>query len=101
MSLEKKVDRIEDAILMMKDLLLRHKERLDNHDNIMTDHDEMMGNHLKIMVDHEQKMRDFYAALEESRKDFDFKMNALIDSKIREEIKVTSLETRIENIENK
>jgi wobble nucleotide-excising tRNase len=80
MNLEKKVDKIEEAILIMKDLVLRHEERLDEHN---------------------QQMSDFYGALEESRKDFDFKINALINSEIRKEFAMTNLEKRIENIENK
>lgn len=80
MNLEKKVDRIEEAILVMKELVLRHEERLDEHN---------------------QKMSDFYKALEDSRKDFDFKINALIDSEIRKEMEITNLEKRIENLEKK
>ena len=57
MSLENRVDKIEEAILIMKDLLVSHNDRLD----------------------------DYYKALEESREDFEFKLNALIDSQMRNE----------------
>ncbi|MCU0239655.1 MAG: hypothetical protein MUC29_09450 [Pyrinomonadaceae bacterium] len=80
MSSEKRIDKLEEAILIIKDLVLRHEERLDEHN---------------------QKMADFYNAIEASRKDFDFKVNALIDSEIRKEIKLGSLEKRIESLENK
>ncbi len=94
MNLEKKVDKIEEAILMMKDLVLRHEERLDQHN---------------------QKLDDFYKAMDESREDFEFKLNALIDAQMRNEndireLKDTSRELkdasqfqlkRIEILENK
>ncbi len=60
----KKVDKIEEVILMVKDLVLSHEERLDQH---------------------HQNLDDFYKAMDESRKDFDFKINALIDLEIRKE----------------
>ena len=63
MSLEDKVDRIEEAILIMKDLLVSHDERLEKY---------------------------FYA-LNESRQDFDFKMNALINSQIRNQDEIGEL----------
>jgi hypothetical protein len=87
MSLEKKVDRIEEAILIMKDLMLRHEDRLDE---------------FKDAIEIERKER------EESRKDFDFKLNALIDAQIKNEIDIGNLKdasksqlNRIENLENK
>ncbi len=55
MSLENRVDRIEEAILTMKDLLVSHDERLEK----------------------------YFFALNKTRQDFDFKINALIDSQIR------------------
>ena len=63
MSLENRVDKIEEAILIMKDLPVSHNDRLD----------------------------DYYKALEESRKDFEFKLNALIDSQIRSESELIEL----------
>ena len=45
----------EEAVLIMKDLLISHEERLEN----------------------------YFDALNESRQDFDFKMNALINAQIR------------------
>lgn len=83
---QERFKRIEEAILMMKDLLVSHEEKFDRHDD---------------------KLSDFYAALEESRKDFEFKLNALIDSQIRNEADMTKLKSaseshlqRIEKIEN-
>ena len=52
MSLEDRVNRIAEAILIMKDLLVSHDERLEK----------------------------CFHALNESRQYFDFKMSALIDA---------------------
>ncbi len=54
MNNEERIKRIEGAILKITDLLLFHDGRMD----------------------------DFYKALRESREDFEFKMNALIDAQI-------------------
>ncbi|MCY7346964.1 MAG: hypothetical protein LH614_12185 [Pyrinomonadaceae bacterium] len=79
MSLENRMSVVEEAILIMKDLLVSHDERLEKY---------------------------FYA-LNESRQDFDFKMNALIDAQIRNqdeigELKEASKSTlkRVEKLEN-
>jgi len=79
MSIEERVGRVEEAILTMKDLLLNQNDRLD----------------------------DYYKALRESRKDFEFKMNALIDSQMRSEAEIIELKeasksalARIERLEN-
>ena len=63
MSIEKRMDRVEEAILIMKDLLVSHDERLE----------------------------DYFRALCESREDFEFKSNALIDSQIRNESEIREL----------
>ena len=55
MSIEERVGRVEEAILIMKDLPLNQNDWLD----------------------------DYYKALREWREDFEFKINALIDSQIR------------------
>ena len=80
MGLEEKVNRIEEAILIMKDLLVNHDERLE----------------------------DYYKALRESREDFNFKMNGLIDAQIKNEAEIGELKeasrsqlNRIEKLENK
>ena len=80
MSLAGKVNKIEEAILIMKDLLVSHNDRLD----------------------------DYYKALEDSREDFEFKMNALIDSQMRNESEIRELKEasqshlkRIVTLENK
>ena len=91
---EERFARIEEATLIMKDLLLRHEERID---------------------DHSEKMREFYKAMEDSREDFEFKLNALIDAQIRNESDIAALKEsskelneasqsqlkRIENLESK
>jgi hypothetical protein len=91
---EKRVKLIEEAIMMMKDLIIRHDERLDDFD-------------LKINETRKEML--------ESREDFNFKLNALIDSQIRTgsdlatvkdsiiELRKTAESTlkRVEKIENK
>ncbi len=80
MSVEIRMDRVEEAILIMKDLLVSHDERLVY----------------------------YFRALRESREDFDFKSNALIDSQIRNEPEIQELKEvsqsqlqRIEKLENR
>lgn len=63
MSLEKRIDRIEEAILLLKDLNINHNERMD----------------------------DYFKALRDSREDFEFKMNALIDAQLRNESEIGEL----------
>lgn len=45
----------------------------------------------KLVVSHDERLEDYYKALEESRRDFEFKMNALIDSQIRTEAEIREL----------
>lgn len=54
MSTEERISRVEEAIVIMKDLIVRHDERLDNYSKLM----------------------------QESRADFDFKLNSLIDAQL-------------------
>jgi hypothetical protein len=53
-------------------------------------------------------LEDYYKALRESREDFNFKMNALIDAQIKNEAEIGELKeasgsqlNRIERLENK
>lgn len=87
MNEEERITKIEEAILLMKDLIVRHEDRLDNHNG---------------------KFDEYYKAMRESREEFEFKMNALVDSQIRTEAEIIELRktseshsTRIENLENK
>lgn len=87
MNEEERITKIEEAILLMKDLIVRHEDRLDNHNG---------------------KLDEYYKAMRESRQEFEFKMNALVDSQIRTEAEIIELRktseshsTRIENPENK
>ena len=87
MSDEERIKRVEEAILMLRDLNINHSERLD----------------------------DYFRALRESREDFDFKMNALISAQMQNETEISDLKNsaselkeasqsqlkRIENLENK
>jgi uncharacterized protein YydD (DUF2326 family) len=63
MSLENRMTAVEEAVITLKQLVISHDERLE----------------------------DYYKALEESRRDFEFKMNALIDSQIRTEAELREL----------
>ncbi len=87
MSLEPRVDRIEEAILIMKELLVSQSGRLD----------------------------DYYKAMRESREDFEFKLNALINAQMTNETEIIEVKEsiialkevsqshseRIENLESK
>ena len=86
MSDEERIQRVEEAVLTTKDLLLRDEERLD---------------------DHNEKLRAFHKAMEDSLEDFNFKLNALIDAQIRNESDIAKLKDasesqlkRIEKLEN-
>ena len=45
----------------------------------------------KLVISHDERLEDYYKAMEESRRDFEFKMNALIDSQIRTEAEIREL----------
>ncbi len=90
---EERFRRIEEATLMMEDLLVRHEERLDAQD--------------QKLDNHHQKLDEFYKAMETSREDFEFKLNALIDAQMQNEIGIRQLKEasqshlqRIEKLEN-
>jgi len=68
---ENRTDLIEQAILQMKDLVIRHEERLD----------------------------DFHKALRESREDFEFKLNALIDAQLKNETEISELKEVSKSLE--
>ena len=70
MSLEKGMDKVEEAVLIMKDLLVSHDERLE----------------------------DYFKVLQESREDFNFKLNALIDAQMRNETGIDKVKESIEKL---
>lgn len=83
--IEKRVDSgenrtklIEQAILQMKDLVIRHEERLDNHNERLDSHD------------------DFSKSIRESREDFNFKLNAVIDLQLENEVGLRKLKASSE-----
>lgn len=91
MSLEERVTKIEEAILLMKDLLVSHDQRLEDYFHALR-----------------ESRDDFNSTLRESREDFNFKMNALIDAQIKNEAAIRELKeasrsqlNRIEKLENK
>lgn len=67
MKIEERVDRIEEAISIMKTLVVSHDGRLE----------------------------DYYMALQRSREDFEFKMNAVIDAQIKNEADIAELKESI------
>lgn len=77
MSIEKRLDTVEEAILIMKDLLVSHNERLENY---------------FFALEKERQER------EESNKDFNFKLNALIDAQIRNETEIDKVKESIEKL---
>ncbi len=74
MSVESRIGKIEDVISIMKDLLVSHDGRLEDYFNALN---------------RERQER------EESRKDFDFKLNALIDSQIKTEAEIIEIKESI------
>ncbi|MBA2621404.1 MAG: hypothetical protein H0U87_09410, partial [Acidobacteria bacterium] len=67
MSVVERGSRVEEAILILRDLNLNHNVRLD----------------------------DYFRALRESREDFDFKMNAVIDAQMQNEIDIRELKDSV------
>ena len=63
MTSEEIVDRIEKAMIVMQEIIVRHDERIDTFD----------------------------ADLKRSRKNFEFKMNALIDAQIKNKTAIEKL----------
>ncbi len=87
MDIEQRVDKVEEAISIMKDLPISHDERLEAYFKALS---------------RERQER------EESRKDFEFKMNAVIEMQMQNESAIRELReasrsqlTRIEKLEDK
>ena len=81
METEKRVELIEEAIVVMKNLLVNHDERLESH------HKNLENFHAAIETERRER--------KESREDFEFKLNALIDSQIRNEIEFKEIKESI------
>ncbi len=77
MELEERVKTLEQATIMMRDLVISHDERLEN---------------FLYALDRERQER------EESNKDFNFKLNALIDAQIRNESEIERVKDSIEKL---
>jgi septal ring factor EnvC (AmiA/AmiB activator) len=85
MSLDSRVGKIEEAMSIMKDLLVSHDERLENYFNALNrERQERLDG-----LNQERQER------EESRRDFDFKLNALIDSQIKTEAEIIEIKESI------
>jgi septal ring factor EnvC (AmiA/AmiB activator) len=85
MSLDSRVGKIEEAISIMKDLLVSHDERLENYFNALNrERQERLDG-----LNQERQER------EESRRDFDYKLNALIDSQIKTEAEIIEIKESI------
>ena len=109
---EERFKRIEEAIILMKDLLVSHENRLDGHGQRLDDYYKAMREsredfNFKINALTDAQIRNETETLE-SREDFNFKLNALIDLQMSNEMEVRELKeasksqlTRIERIENK
>ena len=97
MSVESRVGKIEDVIEIMKDLLVSHNERLEDYFNALNrERQERLD-----AFSQERQER------EESRKDFEFKLNALIDAQISNQDQIGELREasksilkRVEKLEN-
>ena len=71
MTTEERVTLIEEAILLMKDLLISHNGRLD----------------------------DYHEKFQQSRLDFEFKMNAVIDAQLKNESEISDLKESTRKLE--
>ncbi len=108
MSLEDRVNRIEEAILIMKNLLVSHDERLENYFDALNAERSERANALNAeRSERASALNAERSAREESRKDFDFKLNALIDAQIRNQDEIGELKEasksilkRVEKLEN-
>ncbi len=70
MEIEERVRILEQATITMRDLVISHDERFE----------------------------DYFRALRESREDFNFKLNALIDAQIRNEADTAELKESIKEL---
>ena len=88
MSIEDRVETVEEAILIMKNLLVSHNDRLDDYFEALNEERvERKREREEDRRGREEERRE----REESRKDFDFKLNALIDAQIRNETEIDKL----------
>jgi uncharacterized protein YydD (DUF2326 family) len=60
-------------------------------ENRMTVVEEAVIELKKLVISHDERLEDYYKAMEESRRDFEFKINALTDSQIRTEAEIREL----------
>ena len=108
MSLESRVGKIEEAIGIMKDLLVSHDERLEGYFNALN---RERQERLHAISQERQERLDAFKQerqeREESRKDFEFKLNALIDAQISNQDQIGELREasksilkRVEKLEN-
>ncbi|HEX8247435.1 MAG TPA: hypothetical protein VF599_04565 [Pyrinomonadaceae bacterium] len=72
MDVEHRLTKVEEAIEIMKTLLVSHDERLE----------------------------DYYKLTEESRRDFDFKLNTLIDAQIKNEAAIKEVKDSIAEVKD-
>jgi methyl-accepting chemotaxis protein len=72
MSLENRMTVVEEAVITLKRLVISHDERLE----------------------------DYYNAMEESRRDFDFKLNALINAQIKNEAEIREVKVSIVEVKD-
>ena len=78
MSDEERIKRVEEAIVIMKNLILRYDERMDTFGERLVTFDEEM---------------------KKSREDFEFKMNAVVDAQIRNDEQIAKLNISTSNLE--
>jgi predicted RNase H-like nuclease (RuvC/YqgF family) len=67
------------------------REKLMSLENRLTAVEQAVIELKTLVISHDDRLEDYYKALEESRRDFEFKMNALIDSQIRTEAEIREL----------
>ncbi len=78
MSDDERIKRVEEAIVIMKDLIVRYDERID------------------IFV---ERLVTFDEEMKKSREDFEFKINAVVDSQIRNDEQIAKLNISTNKLE--
>ncbi len=96
MSLENRVGKIEEAIVIMKDLLVSHNGRLDDYfDALNRERQERLDAISQERQERLDAISQERQEREESRRDFEFKINALIDSQIKTEAQLIEIKESI------
>lgn len=93
--IEKRDDLIEQAILQMRDLLISHDNRLEDYYKALRESREEFIFKMNALVDAQVKGED---DMRRSREDFNFKMNAVVDAQVKGEADTRELRESIQEL---